>query len=47
MKTFRHMCQHVLNPLHVFCRLRSLGMSRQVARNVSRAYELSLYRFMF
>jgi len=47
MKTIRHYCQHVLNPLHVFCRLRSLGMPQVAARSVSRVYELSLYRLMF
>lgn len=45
--TIRNYCQHVLNPLHVFCRLRSLGVPQVAARSVSWVYEVSLYRFMF
>lgn len=47
MKIFRFYCQHRLNPLHVFCRLRELGLSLGTARSVSRLYERSLYRFIF
>ena len=47
MKGFRFFCQHRLNPLHIFCRLREMGLSLGFARNVSRIYELSVYRFMF
>ncbi|MCJ2166082.1 MULTISPECIES: hypothetical protein [unclassified Pseudodesulfovibrio] len=45
MKAFREYCQHMLNPLHVFCRLRRVGLTRAVARNVCWAYERGLYRF--
>ena len=46
MKAFRRFCQHVLNPLHVFCRLRQVGVSGSVARGVCRVYERGLYRFL-
>lgn len=45
MKTFRRFCQHILNPLHVFCRLRQAGFTLGTARNVCRVYERGLYRF--
>ena len=44
MKAFRHLCQHIFNPLHVFCRLRQVGMHPAAAMNVCRVYERSLYR---
>ncbi|WP_285907589.1 hypothetical protein [Pseudodesulfovibrio pelocollis] len=47
MKPFRLFCQHVFNPLHVFCRLRQVGMSRALARGVCRLYERGVYRFIF
>lgn len=46
MKTFRHFLQHQFNPLHVFCRLRNLGLSVMTARNFSRLYERGVYRFI-
>ncbi|WP_173399600.1 hypothetical protein [Pseudodesulfovibrio piezophilus] len=46
MKHIRDYCQHVLNPLHIFCRLRRIGFSIGVARNVSRLYEVGVYRFL-
>jgi hypothetical protein len=46
MKAFRKHCQHIFNPLHVYCRLRQLGFTLGLARNVCRAYERGLYRFI-
>lgn len=46
MKLFRDFCQHVFNPLHIFCRLRKMGFPIVAARNVSRVYERGLYRFI-
>ena len=46
MKTFRKHCQHMFNPLHIYCRLRQLGFTLGIARNVCRAYERGLYRFI-
>ncbi|WP_167590461.1 hypothetical protein [Oceanidesulfovibrio indonesiensis] len=39
MRTFRSNIQHHLNPLHVYCRLRTLGMSAPTALRVSGAWE--------
>jgi len=36
--------QHYLNPLHVYCRLRDLGLPSSVARTISFSYERILYR---
>lgn len=36
--------QHYLNPLHVYCRLRDLGLPSPVARTISAGYERVLYR---
>ena len=44
MKSFRHFCQHIFNPLHVFCRLRQAGIHSGAAMNVCRVYERSVYR---
>ncbi|WP_243547248.1 hypothetical protein [Pseudodesulfovibrio tunisiensis] len=46
MKGFRNFCQHVFNPLHVFCRLRQVGFSGRFARRFCRMYERNVYRFM-
>ncbi|WP_394699726.1 hypothetical protein [uncultured Pseudodesulfovibrio sp.] len=46
MKKIRSFCQHVFNPLHLFCRLRQVGISTFAARNVCRVYERGLYRFL-
>jgi hypothetical protein len=37
--SFRLAVQHVLNPLHVYCRLRELGFSNQTAHRFCGAYE--------
>ncbi len=36
--------QHYLNPLHVYCRLRDLGLPGPVARTLCAGYERVLYR---
>jgi hypothetical protein len=36
--------RHLLNPLHVYCRLTSLGMPSRVARGICRTYEVCLYK---
>ncbi|MDQ7836722.1 MAG: hypothetical protein RDU24_15185 [Humidesulfovibrio sp.] len=36
--------QHYLNPLHVYCRLRDLGLPSPVARTISNSYERVIYR---
>jgi len=37
-------CQHIFNPLHVFCRLRSFGLSKPKAKRAARWYELKIYK---
>lgn len=36
--------RHRLNPLHVYCRLRDLGLPTAVARFLCEGYERTLYR---
>ncbi|HWR05185.1 MAG TPA: hypothetical protein VN419_14355 [Humidesulfovibrio sp.] len=35
---------HHLNPLHLYCRLRDLGLPTSLARSLTRSYERALYR---
>ena len=46
MRTFRDFFQHVFNPLHMFCRLRRVGVTPAAARNLCRIYERGIYRFL-
>ncbi|MFW5733910.1 MAG: hypothetical protein ACOCWR_02510 [Oceanidesulfovibrio sp.] len=39
MYTLRNNIQHHLNPLHVYCRLRTMGMGASAAMRVSGAWE--------
>jgi hypothetical protein len=43
-KGLKSSLQHVLNPLHVFCRLKEAGFSDQAARRMCKAYERRIYR---
>jgi len=36
--------RHLLNPLHVYCRLTHLGISGKVARDICKIYEAGIYR---
>jgi hypothetical protein len=36
--------RHLLNPLHVYCRLTHLGISGKVARDICKIYESGIYR---
>lgn len=44
MRRFRNYLQHCLNPLHVYCRLRNLGLTCRMAGRVSGLYERFVYR---
>ncbi|WP_419785035.1 hypothetical protein [Pseudodesulfovibrio sp.] len=46
MQSFRKICQHVFNPLHVFCRLRQVGVSGRIAIGMCRIYERGFYRHL-
>ena len=39
--------QHVINPLHVFCRLMDIGLNRQTALSLSRLYEHIVFKRLF
>lgn len=42
--TLRNRLQHRFNPLHLFCRLRRVGVRPDLARRLCGAYERCLYR---
>lgn len=46
MMRFKDYCQHLFNPLHLFCRLRQVGMKSVAARNLCKVYEKAFYRFI-
>ncbi|MDR2077255.1 MAG: hypothetical protein LBP61_10070 [Desulfovibrio sp.] len=43
MPDIKSRLQHYLNPLHIYCRLKSCGLSSQTAIRMTAAYE-RLYR---
>ncbi|GAB6124708.1 hypothetical protein [Humidesulfovibrio idahonensis] len=46
MHTLRRHLQHLLNPLHLYCRLKEAGVTEAMARRLSQAYERALYRHL-
>ncbi|GAB6177237.1 hypothetical protein JCM16814_21280 [Desulfobaculum senezii] len=44
MQIVKSLLQHYLNPLHVYCRLRDIGVSTALTRHVCAAYERYVYR---
>lgn len=46
MVWLRNTVQHLLNPLHVYCRLRDMGFKAHSARRVTCNYERIVYRFV-
>lgn len=36
--------RHVLNPLHIYCRLTHFGISCKVARDICKIYEAGIYK---
>lgn len=42
--TFFDRIRHVLNPLHIYCRLTSLGFSGKFARDICKVYEAGIYK---
>jgi|GEM_PF-1041256 hypothetical protein len=36
--------RHLFNPLHVYCRLISLGMPSRMAMGICKTYEICLYK---
>ena len=43
MQAFRDKLQHILNPLHLYCRLCDMGLSCHLARSICTAYERLFY----
>lgn len=43
-QSVRDQLQHVLNPLHVYCRLKEAGLTEAVARRLTETYERAFYR---
>ena len=44
MKKFRSIMQHLFNPLHLFCRLREVGVEQDKAKKFCCAYERYVYK---
>ncbi|NJB68246.1 hypothetical protein GGQ74_001919 [Desulfobaculum xiamenense] len=44
MSAFKCLMQHYLNPLHVYCRLRDMGVSTSLTRHMCSVYERYVYR---
>ncbi len=45
MNAFRARLQHRMNPLHLYCRLRDIGMSMSAAQRMTGYYERYVYRW--
>lgn len=46
MRRLRNYLQHRFNPVHLYCRLRDLGLGKSKARKMCRAYERFVYVWM-
>lgn len=46
MVRFRLALQHLFNPLHMYCRLKDIGLGAPAAQRMCRAYERYIYRFL-
>lgn len=46
MHRLRHYLRHLLNPLHVYCRLRDTGLGQPRAARLSRAYERYFFKHL-
>jgi len=42
--TFLDRTRHLLNPLHIYCRLTCLGVSSKVAMDICKFYEAGFYK---
>ena len=36
--------EHFYNPLHLYCRLKELGIEKKIAREIEKDYELYVYK---
>ena len=37
--------KHYMNPLHIYCRLRDIGVTKNVARFLCRGYERAIFKY--
>lgn len=44
IRGFRLYIMHSCNPLHVYCRLRDIGISQKAGLRLCRCYERTVYR---
>ncbi len=42
--TFLDRIRHVLNPLHIYCRLTYIGVSNKIALDICKTYEAFIYK---
>jgi len=47
MHQIRNFMQHFFNPLHVYCRLKDLGVRTPTAHRVTQAYERYVWRLIW
>ena len=47
MRQIRDFVQHFFNPLHVYCRLKDMGVKAPTAHRFTRAYERLLWRHIW
>ena len=43
MDQYKSQIQHQLNPIHVYCWLRKIGIKRQLAIRIGKIYEKIIY----
>jgi len=46
MKPFKRFLQHYFNPLHVYCRMREVGLAVPLSMAMCSVYERFLYRYL-
>jgi len=39
--------KHILNPVHMYCRLREMGIRKKVSKTIASFYEIKLHKKLF
>jgi hypothetical protein len=39
--------KHILNPVHMYCRLREIGFRKKISIKIASFYETKLYKILF
>jgi hypothetical protein len=47
MENLRNIFQHLFNPLHMYCRMRDMGMQHMTAVKMCAYYERFFYRLVY